>query len=145
VQGIFPKAFKQSIITPVCKGGDRRIVTNYRPISVLSALSKLLEKALNNRLMNYLEHFNILSGNQFGFRSGKSTEDAVTNLVDYVTSHIDAGKRCLGVFLDLAKAFETVSIPTLVNKLERVGIRENALKLFSDFLTDRKQRVKIII
>jgi hypothetical protein len=142
-KGCFPKAFKRSLITPVYKSGSRDDVENYRPISVLPALSKILEKMLNNRLIQYVNRYNILSGSQYGFRLGISTHDAVGNLTEYVTVRLDSRQRCLGVFLDLAKAFDTVSIPILVNKLENIGIRGSALLIFKDFLVDRVQRVKI--
>ncbi|KAL0819437.1 hypothetical protein ABMA28_007542 [Loxostege sticticalis] len=142
-QGIFPKAFKKAIITPVHKGGDRDNVTNYRPISVLTSLSKILEKVLNKRLIEFLENHKILSDCQFGFRSKKSTEDAVQELTEFVTNNLDSKQKCVGIFLDLAKAFDTVSIPTLVDKLERIGIRGTALSIYSSFLSERVQKVKI--
>lgn len=141
--GIFPTALKASIITPVYKGGERDDVSNYRPISVLSAISKILEKMVNGRLLNYLNKFNIISPSQFGFRQGVSTEDAVTALTTLVTEQLDKGNRCLSVFIDLKKAFDTVSFPILVCKLERIGIRETALSLFKSYLMDRKQKVKL--
>lgn len=140
-QGCFPKAFKRAIITPVYKSGCRDSVENYRPISVLSALSKILERLLNNRLVKYLTKYNILSASQFGFRAGISTEVAVNSLTEFVTNKLDKNQKCVGVFLDLAKAFDTVSIPILVNKLESIGIRNS--DIFIDFLRDRVQRVKI--
>ncbi|CAF4796481.1 unnamed protein product [Pieris macdunnoughi] len=142
-EGCFPKVFKRSLITPVHKGGARDCVANYRPISVLTALSKILEKMLNVRLIQFLNRYNILSSSQFGFRMGMSTEDAVGSLIEFVTGKLDRKKKCLGVFLDLAKAFDTVSIPILVDKLERIGIRDSALLIFKDFLSGRVQRVKI--
>lgn len=75
--GIFCDAFKRSIITPVHKDGDKSEVNNYRPISVLSSLSKIIEKIVNKRLTNYLNKYNILSDSQYGFRQGRSTQDAV--------------------------------------------------------------------
>ncbi|KAJ8703937.1 hypothetical protein PYW07_013231 [Mythimna separata] len=142
-KGVFPAPLKQSVITPVYKGGDKDDVNNYRPISVLPSISKVLEKIINTRLTNYLTKFNILSNSQFGFRKDVSTEDAVTALSSLVAEHLDKGKKCLSVFLDLKKAFDTVSVPILVNKLEKVGIRGIALSLFTDYLSNRKQRVKI--
>lgn len=142
-QGVFPNVFKKSLITPVHKGGNRDEVKNYRPISVLPTLSKILEKILNTRLVSFLDKNNILSEGQFGFRSGKSTEEAVGQLVNHVVAKVDAKQKCIGVFLDLAKAFDTVSIPTLVAKLDHIGIRGEALSIFSEFLSDRTQRVKI--
>lgn len=142
-QGIFPDVFKRALITPVHKGGNRDDVSNYRPISVLSSLSKLLEKTLNSRLINFLESKSILANNQFGFRTSKSTDDAVSLLTDFVTTKVDENQKCIGIFLDLAKAFDTVSIPALVNKLDVIGVRGTALKIFGDFLYNRRQQVKI--
>ncbi|CAG9787488.1 unnamed protein product [Diatraea saccharalis] len=141
--GVFPKCFKQSIVHPIHRGGSGECVDNFRPISVLTALSKILEKLINSRLMNYLKQENLISSSQFGFQPNKSTEDAVAPLVDNVATTLDHGDKCIGVFLDLAKAFDTVSTPILLNKLESVGIRGMPLKLFKSFLTNRKQRVRI--
>lgn len=141
--GVFPSAFKKAIIKPIHKSGDRDCVNNYRPISILPAISKILERLVNKRLVSYLESNNILSSSQYGFRSGKSTSQAVYELVNSVISNLDDSKKCITVFLDLAKAFDTVSIPHLIQKLERVGVRGIPLKLFQSYLTDRKQCVKI--
>ena len=141
--GIFPDLFKKSIIHPIHKGGTSACVDNYRPISVLTALSKLLEKLINSRLMNYLQQEGLLSPSQFGFQPNKSTSDAVTHLVNKVATNLDRGHKCIGIFLDLAKAFDTVSTQFLLHKLERIGIRGEPLKLFSSFLTNRRQTVKI--
>ena len=103
----------------------------------------MLEKLINIRLTNYLKKNNLLSQSQFGFRQGVSTEDAVTALSFLVADNLDRGNRCLSVFLDLKKAFDTVSVPILVNKLEKAGIRGTALMLLRDYLCCRKQRVKI--
>lgn len=141
--GVVPDALKVSTIRPIHKGGDGDDVSNYRPISLLPALSKILEKLVNKRLKNFLESRNILSNNQFGFRMKRSTEDAVTQLTSFVTSKLDRGERCLGVFLDFAKAFDTVSIPILLAKLESIGIRGLPLLWFQSYLSNRKQKVKI--
>lgn len=117
--------------------------SNYRPISILPTLSKIIEKAINNRLVNYLEKYKLISDNQFGFRRGKSTGDAVSQLDQFVTTSLDGGSKCLAIFLDLAKAFDTVSIPLLLRKLESLGIRGGELQLFQSYLSNRRQRVKI--
>jgi hypothetical protein len=142
-QGVFPHLLKKSLITPVYKSGERTDPNNYRPISVLPAISKIIEKLINVRLVRYLNKFNLLSDTQFGFRQGKSTEDAVLHLTSLVTKEVDSGNRCLAVFLDLKKAFDTVSFQTLVNKLESIGIRGRPLDLFSDYLNNRSQRVRV--
>lgn len=141
--GTFPNLLKQSIITPVFKSGDGDDVNNYRPISVLPSISKILEKLINNRLLNYLNKYDLISKSQFGFRQGLSTEDAVTELSATVAKEVDKGRKCITVFLDFKKAFDTVSIPILLQKLERHGIRGPPLALLADYLLDRKQRVRI--
>lgn len=142
-KGIFPDALKASIITPIYKSGDRDDIGNYRPISVLPAISKVMEKLINSRLQNYLTKYDIISSSQFGFRKSKSTEDAVTALTTLITEQLDKRNKCLGVFLDLKKAFDTVSIPILIHKLERIGIRGTPLSLFKSYLSNRKQKVKL--
>ncbi|RVE43158.1 hypothetical protein evm_012189 [Chilo suppressalis] len=142
-QGIFPQCLKKAVVTPVYKSGCKDQVNNYRPISVLPSLSKLLEKIINKRLIDYLEKNNYLSPTQFGFRAKLSTADAVHNLTNYITQELGKGKHTLAVFLDLAKAFDTVSIPKLLKKLEALGIRGTQLKLFADYLDNRSQCVKI--
>lgn len=142
-KGIFPNCFKHSLIHPIHKSGPRSNVENYRPISVLPAMSKLLEKLINKRLMNFLQQERIISHCQYGFQPNKSAEDAAINLTNFVASSLDQGKKCVGVFLDLAKAFDTLSINILLKKLEAIGIRGLPLQLIKDFLTNRYQSVKI--
>jgi hypothetical protein len=142
-EGIFPKCLKKAVVVPVHKSGNKDQITNYRPISLLPAISKILEKIINNRLVKYLEKHSILSKNQFGFRSKLSTNDAVHQLTNYVAQELDSGNQTVGIFLDLAKAFDAVSVPILLQKLESLGIRGNQLKLLENYLNDRTQCVKI--
>ena len=142
-QGIFPTALKQAVITPVYKSGDRADPSNYRPISVLPSLSKIVERLINQRLVRYLTKNKLISPSQFGFRQGMSTEDAVLALASAVTEKVDSGSKCLAVFLDLKKAFDTVSVPTLLHRLEEIGVRGVPLKLFQEYLTERRYVVKI--
>ena len=138
----FPDALKRSIVTPVFKSGDRTEVNNYRPISVLTSISKVIEKLLNVRLMRYLDKYKILSCSQYGFRKGLSTQDAILDLTSLIVREIDKGKKGLAIFLDLKKAFDTVSVPILVSRLECIGIRGTALSLFTSYLQNRSQKVK---
>ena len=142
-KGVFPDALKKSVTIPIFKAGDKTLVSNYRPISLLPSFSKILEKLINKRLKHYLETHNLISGNQFGFREKISTADALHKLTSYVVENMDRGQKSLGIFLDLAKAFDTVSIPILLNKLDTLGIRGIPLQLFQDYLTNRKQVIKI--
>lgn len=83
---------------------------------MLTSISKIIEKLINNRLITYLNKFNILSDRQYGFRRGKSTQDAVIDLTSKIIEQLDNKGKCLTVFLDLKKAFDTVSVPILVQK-----------------------------
>lgn len=141
--GIFPVALKKALVHPIFKSGDRGCVNNYRPISVLPAISKILERILYKNLNNYVNKYKLISQNQYGFRKGLSTEDAVSALLNYVVDKIDKKQKCLGLFLDLSKAFDTVSVPVLLSKLESVGVRGTALGIFRSFLSDRVQCVKV--
>lgn len=141
--GVFPTSFKTAIIKPIHKGGDGDSINNYRPISILTSLSKILERLLNNRLKSFLSKYKLIAENQYGFVSGKSTEDAVSSLTDFIARQTDRNNKCVGIFLDLAKAFDTVSVPILLTKMEKIGVRDGCLRLFTDYLTNRRQRVKI--
>lgn len=142
-KGQFPSIFKIALVTPIHKDGSKDDVGNYRPISVLSVMSKILEKLINNRLKKFLSDNDLISNNQYGFRNGISTEEAVLGLTREIGDHLDVGNKCVGVFLDLAKAFDTVSIPILLNKLLDHGIRGLPHDLLSDYLTNREQQVKL--
>lgn len=141
--GVFPSAFKKSQVVPVFKGGDRCCVNNYRPISILPTLSKILERLMNTRLVKFLETNRLLSSSQFGFRANKSTSDAVHQLTEFIISKLDTKKKTLAIYLDLAKAFDTVSIPILISKLEHLGVRGETLDLFANYLKGRSQVVKV--
>lgn len=141
--GDFPSAWKVAAVVPIHKGGPKNDLGNYRPISLLGSISKLLERIVNKRLMNFLETQNVIMDRQFGFRRGRSTEDAVSLLTNTVASNLDKDQKCIGVFLDLAKAFDSISIPILISKLESYGIRGNCLKWFTEYLTGRQQCVRI--
>lgn len=142
-QGIFPRELKRSIIHPIFKSGDKGDIGNYRPISVLPVLSKILEKLINYRLTNFLNSFNLLSKSQYGFRSGISTEDAILDLTTNLTQHLEDKNKTLCIFLDLKKAFDTVSVPILIRKIEKLGIRGLFLSLVTNYLRERTQRVKL--
>lgn len=141
--GVFPTMLKESIVVPIFKSGEKHCISNYRPISLLPTLAKIIEKLINVRLVKYLENNKVLASNQYGFRGKRSTIDAVESLVYQITNSLDDRKKCISVFLDLAKAFDTVSVPLLLYKLESIGIRGIPLKLMTDYLSSRSQTVKI--
>ena len=142
-EGVFPEKWKKAVITPIHKTGKKADPGNYRPISLLGSFSKILERVVHRRIVHYIESYHLISNAQFGFRQGKSTEDAVLNLTNTVASNLDGKRACIGVFLDLAKAFDTVSIPILLRKLELLGFRGQSLQWFKSYLTGRSQYVKV--
>lgn len=141
--GTFPKALKRAVVHPIYKAGAKDDVSNYRPISVLCSLSKILERILNSNLTKFLAKNNLIANNQYGFRSGISTEDAVNDFTNSLVDKLDNGLRCYGIFLDLTKAFDSVSVPRLVAKLECMGVRGLALNIFKSYLSDRCQCVRV--
>lgn len=143
IKGVFPNKLKLALVQPIFKTGTPTDITNYRPISILSSLSKIIEKIVKKRLTDYLTKYNILSSNQYGFREGLNTDSAILDLTSHITQALDKGDKCLAIFLDLAKAFDTVSHPILLAKLRKIGIKNKALDWFKSYLTDRKQCVKL--
>lgn len=141
--GSFPSAFKIAAIKPLFKKGDKLDTSNYRPISLISNLAKIAEKIIKHRIDGYLTKYNLISSKQFGFRPGISTENAISYLTANVYKALDKGKQALCVFMDLAKAFDTVNHVELIETVEDLGIRGIALKLIKNYLSNRIQFVKI--
>ena len=127
--GIFPDKLKQSKVTPIFKVNDNELLSNYRPISVLSSMSKLYEYAISDQLTQYLIDNNLFSSNQYGFRAQHSTELAGLNIVDRLTYLIDEGIIPLNIYIDLLKAFDTLNFEILLDKLAHYGVLGNAILL----------------
>ena len=142
-QGIFPNALKISKIVPIHKGDSMFIMSNYRPISLLPIFSKILEKLMYTRVMSFIQKYNILYKNQFGFQKGMSTEFAINALVDNIVQCLENKETGYCIFLDFAKAFDTVNHQILLKKLEYYGIRGTALKWFTSYLSNRMQCTEI--
>ena len=141
LEGIFPKELKLARVIPIFKSGDKSLITNYRPISVLSFFSKIFEKIMYNNLYAFVEDFDIIYAHQYGFRKGHSTQQAIITLVDKITRSVNNGDVVIGMFLDLKKAFDTVDHKILLKKLEAYGIRGHILDWFASYLTGRSQYV----
>ena len=141
--GTFPLRFKIAVIKPIFKSGDRQEVSNYRPISILPFMSKILEKLIYCRLINHLDDNHIIHDNQFGFQKNKATYMPILLLQDTITRVFEEGEFALGLYLDIKKAFDTVNIHLLLNKLYKYGIRNKSLKIITSYLHERTQQVKI--
>lgn len=142
-EGKFPDQLKIALITPVHKGGADDCLNNYRPISVLTAISKVLERVVYNRLLSFLETNSILSNSQFGFRRNHSCELPLVLATEFIREALDEGEHVIAVFLDLRKAFDVVSHSVLLRKMECYGIRGVVKQWFTSYLTERKQAVKM--
>ena len=127
---------------PLFKSGERDILTNYRPVSVLPVFSKILERLMYNRILRFLDVSKILSDNQYGFRKHHSTAYALACLYDRISSAIENKEYTVGIFIDLSKAFDTIDHHILISKLEHYGVRGSALRWFESYLSGRTQYVE---
>ena len=141
--GLIPSALKTGRIIPIHKSESQTEFNNYRPITILSVFSKIIERLMHNRLSNFLTKHNILYNSQYGFRQNYSTELAILELQNIVLNNFNKNIHTSGIFLDLSKAFDTIDHNLLLTKLEHYGIRGIAKKWFKNYLTNRKQYVTI--
>ena len=139
--GVFPSELKLARVVPIFKAGDSSALTNYRPISVLTFFAKVFEKIVYNKLLNFISDNNILYDHQYGFRKGRSTQQAIITLVDKITKSQDIGDIVITLLIDLKKAFDTIDHQILLRKLYSYGIRGSMLKWMESYLTDRSQYV----
>ena len=139
--GVFPSELKLARVVPIFKAGDSSALTNYRPISVLTFFAKVFEKIVYNKLLNFISDNNILYDHQYGFRKGRSTQQAIITLVDKITKSQDIGDIVITLLIDLKKAFDTIDHQILLRKLYSYGIRGSMLKWMDSYLTDRSQYV----
>ena len=139
--GVFLDSFKISKIIPLFKKGDSSLLSNYRPISLLPTISKIFERILYNQLYEYFNSNNLLAEQQYGFRSNHSTEYATIKFVDHISKEMESGNTPAALYIDLSKAFDTLSFDILLYKLSHYGIKDNAFNLLKSYLTDRKQFV----
>ena len=129
--GIFPDDLKIAKVIPIYKKYDEHFFDNYRPISLLPAISKIFEKVAHQQLFDYLTINKLLYKHQYGFREGHSTELAILEFVDRIDADLDRGKIPISIFIDLSKAFKTIDHDILCNKLEHYfsgALRLNGLR-----------------
>ena len=129
--GIFPDSLKIAKIIPIYKKGELTDLSNYRPISLLLKISKIFERIIHIQLQKYLNRNSLLAKQQYGFRPNHSTEYAAVKLVDYISNKMDDHKIPGTIFIDLSKAFDTLSYDILLYKLNFYGISGVEYKLLS--------------
>ena len=139
--GQFPQEWKAAKIIPLHKSGSTKSFDNYRPISILPIVSKVIEKIVHKQLMNFLDRNKLLSTRQFGFIAKISTELAATLLLDDIRKNVDKGQLVGTAFVDLSKAFDTISHSKLLTKLPLYGIDGKELAWFEGYLFNRSAQV----
>ena len=140
-QCIFPEKLKLADVSPVFKNGDATVKKNFRPISVLSSLSKVFERLLLKQILPFIEKK--LSSILCAFKKGHSTQHALFRVIEVVRRCVDKGGVTAMVLMDLSKAYDCLPHDLLIAKLEAYGFGIDSLKLIHSYLTERKQRVKI--
>ena len=139
--GQFPSELKISRVKPLFKNGDPALFTNYRPISLLPSMSKIFEYVIFHQLFDYMSINNLITIEQFGFRTGHSTELAAIQLVDHLTKQMDMGEVPTNIYIDLSKAFDTLDHSILLAKLNYYGVCGLENILFREYLSGRHQYV----
>jgi hypothetical protein len=140
---VFPDNLKYAEVKPLFKKGDRHDIDNYRPVSVLPSFSKVFEKLALNQLLNFLESNFLFANEQYGFRKGRSTIAAISDLVDEVSWALDGSHSSMGVFCDLSKAFDCVDHNILLGKMELFNFSSESIGWMSSYLENRKQRTVV--
>ena len=141
--GIFPKEWKEAVISPILKKGDPTDKKNYRPVSCLAVASKVLEKIVCDQVTRFMEMHDLLPNNQHGFREKRSTMTALSAMQQNWAENTEENMKTGILFWDLSAAYDTLDIELLCDKLKLYGFDQLSWQWFESFLTNRKQRVKI--
>ena len=144
LEGYFPDILKTGRISPIYKKENEELLENYRPVSTLPVFGKILEKLIYKRFYSFFVAKGTINENQFGFRKNHSTSHALNYSVESIECLLRNKQHVLGIFIDLSKAFDTIDHNKLLDKLHNYGIRGNALKLISSYLSNRKQFVSVL-
>ena len=141
--GIFPDLLKTSNVIPVFRRGEKQNYNNYRPISLTSNLSKLMEKIVHPRLYSFLEKNSLLFERQYGFCNKLSTNHALIDITSKIQTACDKGIFACGVYVDFKKASDTVNHEFLINKLNHYVIRRTELQWIKVYLRGRQQHTAV--
>ena len=139
--GRMPLTWKTSSVVPIPKGDDKSSVKNYRPISLLSIISKLLERHMYWQIATHLEVYYPISLQQWGFQPKKSTTAALLDVYNTWAMEVDKGKEICAIFFDLKKAFDSVPHRSLIEKLKSIGLNPYILRWVIFYLSNRSQYV----
>ena len=142
-QGYFPSELKLGCITPIFKKGDKSSISNYRPVCSLSPFSKIFERIVYNRMVDFITKYNIFAETQYGFRKNKSTESALLDFTNYIHEGLTKNLNVGAVFMDLSKAFDVINHSIIETKLEHYGFRGIFLTFLMNFIKERKYFVSV--
>ena len=140
-EGTFPSELKLAKVIPIYKSGNCNSINNYRPVSILSTFSKIFERVMYTRLLNFISNEGILYKYQFGFRENHNSTLALMTLLDEIYDSFNKNEYVIGVFLDFKKAFDTIDHSILLKKIFKYGIRGKAYNWIKSYLENRSQYV----
>ena len=138
-KSLYPNFLKTAKVITIHKSGDIDVPTKYRPIYLLSPFSKIIEKVLKYRFLDFMEKNKVMDNAQYGFIKGVSTSDALSDLTGFIS--LNKIKYCTALSIDLKKAFDSISHDILIIKLEKYGYRGVVLKLLVSFLSNKNQYI----
>ncbi len=141
--GVFPSQLKNCCVIPIFKAGDHTERDNYWFISLLSFFSKILEKIVAEKLIDHLLSNDLLYLHQYGFLPNHSSEQNLIQIVNYISESLNDNMYCIGIFLDLKKAFDICSHEILLKKLQKMGILGTTYNWFASYLSNKAQCVDI--
>ena len=141
--GIFPDKLKIAKVIPIFKKDSKKLIKNYRPISVLPVIYKIFQMAIHEQLSDYFTTNSLFCKQQYGFMKNASTELAALELIDRLLNQLNARKIPTNLYLDLYKAFDSISHDILLDKLRYYGVTDGSIQLLKSYLSNRKQYVQI--
>ena len=141
--GVFPSKWREGLVTPIFKRGQRNLKGNYRPVTITNSLSKVWEKVVNKQIVLYLNKYNIMDNSQHAYRQGRGCDSFWQDLTTRICHAKDRGKKVLICGFDLSSAFNLCQRSILIPKLRRLGFQDSALNLLTEVLRDRKVATKI--
>ena len=141
--GVFPKSWAIATVTPIPKSGNKHQANNWRPISIIPLIGKLMEKLCNTIYQNHLDVHNILCDEQYGFRPKRSTNMAIFNFLKNIIDELNNKKIVGAIYLDFSKAFDSINHQRLLNKTKDMGIPLKLLEWTSSYLQNRKIKTRL--